>query len=157
MINMQLGAEAGMDQPAPPKPGVVKKSNKIIPKILSARILGCGVRKPILAEEDIDFLVRNTAITREQVVSQFKIFLKNHPDGRISKKSFQSMMQACYPGADTEKLGKHIWRMYDINEDGQIDFYEFMTVLHVMSSGSSEDNLRQLFRVFDINSDGSIM
>ena len=156
MINMQLGAEAGMDQPAPPKPGVVKKSNKIIPKILSARILGCGVRKPILAEEDIDFLVRNTAITREQVVSQFKIFLKNHPDGRISKKSFQSMMQACYPGADTEKLGKHIWRMYDTNQDGHIDFREFMIVLYIMSNGSPEENLKQIFRVFDINNDGHI-
>ena len=41
-------------------------------------------------------------------------------------------------------------------QDGQIDFYEFMTVLHVMSRGSSEDNLRQIFRVFDINRDGRI-
>ena len=31
-----------------------------------------------------------------------------------------------------------------------------MTVLHVMSRGSSEDNLRQIFRVFDINRDGRI-
>ena len=29
-------------------------------------------------------------------------------------------------------------------------------MLHVMSRGSSEDNLRQIFRVFDINSDGKI-
>ena len=41
-------------------------------------------------------------------------------------------------------------------QDGHIDFYEFMTVLHVMSRGSSEDNLRQIFRVFDINRDGKI-
>jgi len=41
-------------------------------------------------------------------------------------------------------------------QDGHIDFYEFMTVLHVMSRGSSEDNLRQIFRLFDINRDGRI-
>ena len=29
-------------------------------------------------------------------------------------------------------------------------------VLHVMNSGSSEDNLRQIFRVFDIDNDGKI-
>ena len=39
-----------------------------------------------------------------------------HPDGRISKKSFHTMMKECYPGADTEKLEKHIFRMYDSNK-----------------------------------------
>ena len=29
-------------------------------------------------------------------------------------------------------------------------------ILHVMKSGSSEDNLRQIFRVFDIDNDGKI-
>ena len=41
-------------------------------------------------------------------------------------------------------------------KDGHIDFLEFMTVMHVMSRGSSEENLRQIFRVFDIDRDGSI-
>jgi Ca2+-binding EF-hand superfamily protein len=31
-----------------------------------------------------------------------------------------------------------------------------MIVLYVMSSGSAEENLRQIFRIFDINDDGSI-
>ena len=26
------------------------------------------------------------------------------------------MMKECYPGADTEKLERHIFRMYDTNE-----------------------------------------
>ena len=33
---------------------------------------------------------------------------------------------------------------------------EFMVVLYVMSNGSAEENLRQIFRIFDINSDGTI-
>ena len=31
-----------------------------------------------------------------------------------------------------------------------------MTVLYVMSSGTPEQNLQQIFRVFDINNDGKI-
>eukprot|EP00091_Calanus_sinicus_P015248 TRINITY_DN33306_c0_g1_i1.p1 TRINITY_DN33306_c0_g1~~TRINITY_DN33306_c0_g1_i1.p1 ORF type:complete len:106 (-),score=45.24 TRINITY_DN33306_c0_g1_i1:39-356(-) len=31
-----------------------------------------------------------------------------------------------------------------------------MIVLYVMSSGTAEENLRQIFRVFDINNDGQI-
>jgi Ca2+-binding EF-hand superfamily protein len=46
--------------------------------------------------------------------------------------------------------------MYDSNGDGSIDFREFMFVLYIMSNGSPEANLKQIFRVFDINGDGSI-
>jgi len=59
-------------------------------------------------------------------------------------------------GADTEKLERHIFRMYDSNKDGHIDFREFMIVLYIMSNGSPEENLKQIFRVFDINNDGTI-
>ena len=46
--------------------------------------------------------------------------------------------------------------MSSIFQDGHIDFREFMIVLYVMSNGSPEENLKQIFRVFDINNDGSI-
>ena len=35
-------------------------------------------------------------------------------------------------------------------------FREFMIVLYVMSNGTPEENLKQIFRVFDINNDGSL-
>ena len=63
-------------------------------------------------------------------------------------------MKACYPGADVDKLIKHIWRMYDTNNDGAIDFRELMLVLYVMSDGTAEQNLKQIFRIFDLNNDG---
>ena len=39
------------------------------------------------------------------------------------------MMKACYPGADVDRLTKHIWRMYDTNNDGAIDFRHSSNVL----------------------------
>ena len=47
---------------------------------------------------------------------QYQNFLKKHPDGQISRKSFHAMMKECYPGTDTEKLERHIFRMYDTNK-----------------------------------------
>jgi len=61
-----------------------------------------------------------------------------------------------FPHTDTDKLEKHIFRMYDSNGDGHIDFREFMIVLYIMSNGSPEANLKQIFRIFDINGDGAI-
>merc|ERR1712024_383198 len=95
--------------------------------------MGCVHATTILTNEDLEFIAKNTALTKVQVESRYQNFLKLHPDGRISRKSFHSMMKECYPGADTEKLERHIFRMYDTNKDGHI-----------------------VFRVFDINNDGTI-
>ena len=109
-----------------------------------------------LAAEDLEYLQANTNIGREEIESQYQAFLASHPGGKISRKSFKSILGEGFPGTNTGKMSKHIWRMYDTNKDGFIDFREFMMALFVMSHGSSEENLKQLFRVFDINNDGNI-
>merc|ERR1712198_617625 len=54
------------------------------------------------------------------------------------------------------KMEKHVFRIYDTNDDGYIDFPEFMVVFYIMSDGSPEEVLSKIFRVFDVNSDGTI-
>ena len=66
------------------------------------------------------------------------------------------MIRACYPDIDVLKLEKHIFRIFDKDGDGSIDFKEFMVILFIMTSGTPEDNLKQIFRVFDIDRDGRI-
>merc|ERR1711935_210881 len=132
------------------------RGQSFIKKVFGVGAIGCAKSQNVLEEEDINYIVRNTAIDRNQVEAQFEMFLEKHPEGQISKRSFHGMMRECYPGADTVKLEKHIWRMYDSNQDGYIDFREFMVVLYIMSNGTPEENLRQIFRVFDINNDGKI-
>ena len=41
-------------------------------------------------------------------------------------------------------------------QDGVIDFREFMSKVHIMSSGSPEENLRQLFRILDIDNNRTV-
>merc|ERR1712088_791940 len=59
-------------------------------------------------------------------------------------------------GHPSPKLGRHMFRIFDTNSDGQVSFVELVLALHVMKRGSAEDNLRRIFRLFDINSDGEI-
>ena len=66
------------------------------------------------------------------------------------------MIQACYPEIDVNRLEKHIFRLFDRDGNGTIDFKEFMIVLYVMSNGTPEENLRQIFKVFDLDGDGCI-
>jgi len=91
------------------------------------------------------------------VSARFDAFIKHHPDGKISRKDFRSMITTCYPEMNNcKKLEKHIFRMYDTDGDGTIDFREFMILLYIMSSGTPEENLGQIFRIFDKDNDGSI-
>ena len=62
-------------------------------------------------------------------------------------------------------MDKHVFRVYDTNNDGFINFVEFMVgrekipnssltfkvVYYVMADGSPEEVLLKIFRIFDIN------
>merc|ERR1711881_734328 len=85
-------------------------------------IMGCVNGTPVLSTQDLDFIADHTAVSRQEVEEQYENFLKLHPDGKITKRDFRHMMQACFPDADTAKLQSHIFRMYDTNDDGHIDF-----------------------------------
>lgn len=107
--------------------------------------------------EDLDYIAQHTSVSREDVSMRFDAFIKHHPDGKINRKDFRSMITTCYPEMNNcKKLEKHIFRMYDTDGDGTIDFREFMILLYIMSSGTAEENLGQIFRIFDKNNDGSI-
>ena len=69
---------------------------------------------------------------------------------------FKEMVYKMLPVRDAEKMEKHVLRVYDENNDGVVDFTEFMVMYHIMSSGSPEEVLVKIFRIFDVNSDGVI-
>ena len=124
-------------------------------KILTLK-MGCATSRPELSIEDLDFIANHTAMTRDKIDQHYESFLSIHPDGKITRKGFATMMRARYPGRDTTQLESHIFRMYDSNGDGYVDFREFMIVLYVMSNGTPEENLKKIFQVFDINNDGTV-
>lgn len=113
-------------------------------------------RQMKLDEVDIEYIMSHTGYTRDLVEENYQQFLSSHPSGVIDPASMRRMLQKSYPGFDTAGLAEHIWRIYDTNLDGEIDFREFMLALCVMGHGSAEDNLKQIFRLFDINSDGKV-
>merc|ERR1711962_242351 len=103
-----------------------------------------------------EYIMSHTGHSRAEVESFYNKFLKFHPSGSINYVSFQKILRESVPGCDSSDLAQHVWRLYDTNLDGEIDFGEFMLALQVMRNGSPEQNLRQIFRIFDVNSDGRV-
>ena len=57
------------------------------------RTMGCINGRPVLSQEDLDFIANHTAITRDEVEQQYDNFLTRHPDGKITKRDFRNLMQ----------------------------------------------------------------
>jgi len=69
---------------------------------------------------------------------------------------FKQMVYKMLPISEAEKMESHVLRVYDENNDGVVDFTEFMVMYYIMSDGTPEEVLIKIFRIFDVNSDGVI-
>ena len=118
--------------------------------------MGSKNGKPVLREEDIAALVKSSGLDEAQVKDAFDSFVTEHPNGKMKPKDFREMMSKALPKKDASKMEKHVFRIYDSNNDGYIDFSEFMLIFFIMSDGTPEEVLTKIFRVFDVNSDGTI-
>ena len=109
-----------------------------------------------LTPETIIFIKKNTHASGELIDELCNIFLLKYPDGKIRQNDLNNMMKTCFPGLYVDDLDAHIFRMFDINQDGVIDAYEFLIAVTILGSGSVEDKLEQIFRIYDVNNDGLI-
>eukprot|EP00092_Neocalanus_flemingeri_P057759 GFUD01068723.1.p1 GENE.GFUD01068723.1~~GFUD01068723.1.p1 ORF type:complete len:196 (+),score=73.61 GFUD01068723.1:48-635(+) len=118
--------------------------------------MGSKNGKPVLRDEDVAALSQSSGMTEVEVKDAFNAFVAEHPNGKMKPKDFREIMSSALPKKDASKMEKHVFRIYDTNNDGYVDFVEFMVVYYIMSDGAPEEVLTQIFRVFDVNSDGSI-
>jgi len=118
--------------------------------------MGSGQTKPVLKKRDIEALVATSKMTRQQVKSAFSHFITENPDGRISHQAFRDMLKSALVDTDSDKMEGHVFRIYDLNNDGHIDFVEFMIIYSIMAGGTPAEILAKIFRLFDVNSDGLI-
>ena len=111
---------------------------------------------PLLRENEVSTLSNSSGFDPLKVRKAFNAFVEEHPEGRVKLKAFRQMMTKTMSKKDACKMEKHVFRIYDTNNDGSIDFIEFMLIFQIMTYGTPEQVLEKIFRVFDVNSDGSI-
>ena len=104
--------------------------------------MGSKNGKPVLRDEDIEAMSKSSGMEAEEVKKAFEAFVGEHPDGKMRPADFKKMMSAAMPKKDAGKMEKHVFRIYDTNNDGYIDFVEFMVIFHIMSEGTSEEVLK---------------
>ena len=121
--------------------------------------MGAHNGKIVVTEEQLDAFSKTSGMTKEKADEHWQVFLKEHPKGRMNKNEFTKFAEIALKNSskiDMKSMAKHIFRMYDSNQDGFVTFIEFMVVYNLINSGSAEDNLGKIFQIFDVNNDGNI-
>lgn len=109
-----------------------------------------------LSKEILDELKLNTKYTETELCNWYQSFLKECPSGRISKEQFESIYAGFFPDADSTAYARHVFRSFDTNADGTLDFKEYIVALHLTSSGKVQRKLEWAFSLYDVDGNGTI-
>jgi len=111
-----------------------------------------------LNPKDIDELMRITNFNGEELNNIFHTFRKDHHTTFIDRTAFVQKYNFIFSNSASEGTAftDHVFRLFDINQDGLLNFREFVVGLSLSYRASIEDKLFWIFKLYDINHSGDI-
>jgi len=103
-----------------------------------------------------DILSKKSGSDAKRIRKDFDMFIEKYPDGRMNKDDFRDYFVKVSSHEDCDKMVNHVFQMFDCNNDGFVDFDEFMIALTIINDASNEEKLLKFFNVFDTNNEGRI-
>ncbi|XP_036394197.1 visinin-like [Megalops cyprinoides] len=115
-----------------------------------------NAKSSAMSKEILEDLKLSTKFTETELTQWYENFKKQCPSGRITPEEFESIYARFFPDSDTKTYAHHVFRSFDTNDDGTLDFKEYIIALHMTSSGKMSLKLEWAFSLFDLDKNGYI-
>ena len=109
-----------------------------------------------LSGENLEFLKASTGYDESTIKQIHKMFMKECPNGRLTPNKFIDLYKLFIWTGNAEQYCQHVFRTFDTDQNGFIDFDEFLVAMYVTSAGSAKEKLTWAFRMYDVDGNGVI-
>uniref|UniRef100_A0A8B9USM5 Recoverin n=1 Tax=Anas zonorhyncha TaxID=75864 RepID=A0A8B9USM5_9AVES len=113
-------------------------------------------RSGALSREVLAELRASTRYSEEELCRWYEGFQRQCPDGRIRRAEFERIYGTFFPNSEPQGYARHVFRSFDTNDDGTLDFREYIIALHLTSSGKTHLKLEWAFSLFDVDRNGEV-
>ena len=93
-------------------------------------------------------------LSEKQIAAKHKKFIKNYPKGEMSKREFVEATKKM--GNMKRSMAESLFRVFDEDKSGSMDFEEFMLASNCSNMACPEDRLEWIFNLFDEDGGGVI-
>ncbi|XP_028966800.1 neuronal calcium sensor 1 [Galendromus occidentalis] len=121
-----------------------------------ARVLLMGRRASKLKRDDIRELEAQTYFDSKQLQRWYQEFVKDCPNGEMTKDEFAKLYGQFFPTGDKTKFVDYIFNVFDEDKNGVITFKEFIKAISITTKGSIDEKLNWAFDLYDIDNDGFV-
>lgn len=136
-----------------------------------------GKDATVLTDDEMTLLLNNTSFDREEILDWHKGFLvnigpesplnpdihrnskliKEHcPNGKMNREQFLAFYTKLYPNGNASKFCRQVFKVFDTNGNGVIEFKELMMVISVTTLGDVRKKLELAFVLYDLDRNGLI-
>merc|ERR1712055_725538 len=118
--------------------------------------MGAQSSRQGLSKDDLEFLEHNTSYDKDTIYDIYKGIMADCPKGKLTPATFCEIYGKCFPTGNAQEFCKHVFRTFDSDKNGVIDFKEFLVSINVTSSGSPHQKLNWAFSMYDVDGNGYI-
>ncbi|XP_076051340.1 A-type potassium channel modulatory protein KCNIP1-like isoform X1 [Oratosquilla oratoria] len=108
--------------------------------------------RPVKLEE----LCNQTKFTRNEIRLMYRGFKQECPEGVVQEDTFKEIYAKFFPHGNSSLYAHHVFKAFDLNSNGQINFKDLLISLSQLLRGSAYDKLKWAFKLYDVNGDGCI-
>ena len=109
-----------------------------------------------LESEDLEVLKYHTRYDDNTIKEMHQRFTEDCPNGRLTPEKFIDLCKTFYWIGYAEQYCNHFFRTFDTDQNGFIDFKEFLLAVYVTSDGTAKEKLESAFRMYDLDGNGVI-